>query len=72
MSNGGQIDMKWSQFKVADKRSLAVGLAATKPASDDHALAAFYYLLDGNSDKARDHLARAGKVAIEVRAAFGQ
>jgi hypothetical protein len=72
MTNGGQIDMKWAQFNAADKRSLAAGLAATEPASEDHALAAFYYLLDGNRDKARDHLARAGKHGADVRAAFGQ
>ena len=71
MDGGGGIELSWSQLKPADKRSLAVGIADAEDQPGDHALAAFYLLLDGDRARAGDHLERSGKQATDVRAAFG-
>jgi hypothetical protein len=71
MEGGGRFDAGWPQLKPGDKRSLALAIVSTTDQPEDHALAAFHLLLDGDSEKADHHLARAGRQAAEVRAAFG-
>jgi hypothetical protein len=71
MEGGGGVELSWSQLKPVDKRSLAVGIVDAEDLPGDHALAAFYLILDGDRARADDHLLRAGRQAADVRAAFG-
>jgi hypothetical protein len=70
MEGGGTIELAWSRLKPADKRNLAIAMAASTDQPEDHALAAFHLLLDGDMDKAEHHLVRSGRETSRVRAAF--
>jgi hypothetical protein len=69
LGNGATFHMKWKKLPPADKRSLALAaLREGEPA--DHCLAAFFLMTTGMTQDAHDHLAKGGKGAAEVKAAF--
>jgi hypothetical protein len=70
LENGGQMDMTWTQLSLADLRSLSLDLAQSQDTPLDHALAAFFLLCSKETDKANEHLAKAGKEGASVKEAF--
>lgn len=70
MTGGGQAQVAWGQIGPAEGLSLAQGLLREGKAVD-HALAAFYLMLNGRDAAAvKNHLAQAGELAREVEGAF--
>jgi hypothetical protein len=59
----------WVTLSLEDRRHLALAVLRDGEA-DDHAVAAFYHLACGMTEKAQEHLRRAGNAAEDVRAAF--
>lgn len=66
---GGQTSLPWGKVGPAEGLSLARGLLRPDVAAD-HALLAFYLILNRQEEAAAAHLARAGDLAREVEAAF--
>ncbi len=59
----------WSALSLPDRRNMAVALIRSGN-SADYALAAFYYLALGESDRAQVHLDKAAGAACAVRESF--
>ena len=70
LEQGGQMDLAWRQLEAKDFLNLALALAAGDGDPEDHALAAFFLLLARDTQRADDHLAKAGELADAVRGAF--
>ncbi|MCY3018163.1 MAG: right-handed parallel beta-helix repeat-containing protein [Planctomycetota bacterium] len=70
MEAGLQTTMNWAKLDTPDHKSLALWLAAKEDTPQDHALAAFYLLLDDATEKAQEHMGKAGEFEKEVRGAF--
>jgi len=67
---GLETRMKWSKLDRADLCSLAESLAGEGADPRDHALAAFFLFSMGKTDRAYQHLAKAGPAGKEVKAIF--
>jgi len=71
LESGGNMNMSWKQFDSAVLLNLANALLAQDASPQNHALAAFFLLLNGgDQQKAEDLLAKAGGLGQEVKAAF--
>jgi len=69
LKSGGQTQVFWAQVGNAEALGLARGLVREdQPA--DHALLAFYLILNRLDEPAEDHLAKAGDQAAAVSSAF--
>ncbi len=64
VTEGGQIELKWVQLEREDLLNLALALG-TEETPLDHALAAFYLLLDGQTTRASEHLSKAQGVKFQ-------
>ena len=69
LQGGGEAAVPWEKVGPAEGLSLAQGLLL-KDVAGDHALVAFYLILNRQEEAAADHLARAGEGAKQVEAAF--
>jgi hypothetical protein len=59
----------WAPLTIEDRRQLALAVLRDGVAGD-HALVSFFTLACGMTEKAQEHLRRAGNAAEDVRAAF--
>lgn len=67
IAGAGAMTMPWSQLKPGDLLGLALALHRD---ADDHASAAFFLYLDGQTGKADERMVRAGAAGGPVKQAF--
>lgn len=73
MESGGNMNLSWKQLDPPALLNLASALLSQDECQQNHALAAFYVLLNGgDGQKADDLLLKAGEAGQDVRAAFTQ
>jgi hypothetical protein len=70
LAEGGEMELTWARLAREDLRNLAVALAK-EDTPEDHALAAFYLLLDGDAERAKEHLGQAKELGAGVSKEFG-
>ncbi len=63
------VDLEWPRLMISDRRSLALAVLREETPLD-HALAAFYFIADGDERGASDHLDKSGDAAEEVSGSF--
>jgi hypothetical protein len=69
LEDGAQLDLPWGALQKADLLQLAIAqVRDTRP--EDHAIAGFYLMLDGQLDKADEQLSQSGAAEESARKAF--
>lgn len=72
MEAGGAVNLTWSELSPRDRLMLALSLVEREPEAtgEDHALAAFFLLLENRVERAERHLLKAGPLGEAVRNSF--
>jgi hypothetical protein len=72
MDAGGAVNLTWAELFPRDRLMLALSLVEKEPEArgEDHALAAFFLLLENRAERAERHLLKAGRLGEAVRNSF--